>query len=204
MKHQEHILAIPSSVVETQIQAGPQPFIGMFPIEFSSGDLKVAQRAGLEKDFSHRQLITYALVSSGDKYATYRRTPKGNEAGLHGAISIGFGGHVDINDVQHVNSVIDLNKTIELSMSREISEELDLNGAKVVSFEILSKKIVSNLTDVDKVHIGIIAIMKVDKEVAKSGEDQLDFMGFLSIDELKHLCSTDNVENWSKALIESL
>lgn len=201
-KHQEHILAIPAVVANKHIPVVYEKYIGLIDVFFDEDDLVIARRSKLENNPDLRQLISYVPVKCKDKYAAYRRTPKGNESRLHGQVSIGFGGHSDLADLSYnASSIVDLTATLELSMKREISEELDLNGAKILSFKILDEKIVSNLTEVDRVHIGIVAIIELDSEVAKSAENQLDFIGFMTLDELDSL---ENKENWTTALINHL
>jgi predicted NUDIX family phosphoesterase len=202
-KHQEHILAIPAHLANDLIDNNDGKFIGLLPVKFTEDDLYIARRAGLEANASFRQLISYALVRCRGRYATYRRTPKGNEARLHGQVSIGFGGHHDLIDLiyEKDTGIVNLEETLRVSMEREISEELDLNGSKMLSFEILDSKIVSTMSPVDEVHIGIVAIIELDADLATAGEEQLDFVGFKTLDELDEM---ENKENWTTALIEYL
>jgi predicted NUDIX family phosphoesterase len=200
-KHQEHILAIDSASIHSQIPGYGENFIGVVPVEFLTKHAILAQRAGLELDPSKRQIITYAVVRSGNLYGAYRRTPKGNESRLHGNASIGFGGHVDTPDLIHTDGVLDLEAIIKLTTSREIAEELDLNGAVITNVTILDEKIVSNMLEVDEVHVGVVAIVDIDHPIAKAGENQLDFLGFKTLEELSQL---ENQENWTKVLIEFL
>ncbi|MDU8351215.1 hypothetical protein RYA05_04800 [Pseudomonas syringae pv. actinidiae] len=201
MKHQEHILSILASSIHDQMPVTEESFIGMYPVELHSKDLFIAQRAVLEKSPEFRQPIKYAAVRCGNRYAAYRRKPSGSEAGLHGMMSIGFGGHADVDDLVTNQSVVNLEETLQRSMVREIEEELDLNGAKVIGFTPITHKIISNKTPVDSVHIGLVAVVEIDEPIAKAGENQLDFLGFFTLDELALM---ENPENWTAILIEYL
>jgi predicted NUDIX family phosphoesterase len=200
-KHQEHILAIPAHLANDLIPEGQDNFIGIIPVSFDEDDLFMARRAGLEKNLSFRQLISYAAVRCGNRYAVYRRAPSGGEAGLHGQVSIGFGGHSDLADVKQANSVVDLESSLKDAMEREVDEELDLNGSKIISFELLESKIVSNMNKVDSVHLGVLAIIDLDTDSAISKEAHLDFIGFHTLDEIEKM---ENKENWTEALVSFL
>jgi predicted NUDIX family phosphoesterase len=198
-KHQQHIIAIPADKISHDGDGR-----AMIEGHISGEDVIIAQRAMLEVNEAYRQIIPYTVLRSGDRYAAYRRTPKGGENRLHGQVSIGFGGHVDLVDVvfDPINSVVDLKKTIDEGSRRELDEELVLGeGVEIVKFTELNEKIVSNANPVDRVHIGLVNIAEIegDESQVASGEDQLDFLGFLTVDELKAL---EDLESWTQALVE--
>ena len=192
----EHIVAITKDIF-THDEDG---------MKFMSGDIDpatviIGQREMLEGTTSFRQIIPYTVVCCEDKFAAYRRTPKGNEPGLHGNVSIGFGGHLDLADVIFdKKSHIDLDKTIQVGARREIEEELDFaNDNKISSVVAFDKKLVSNKNMVDKKHIGLVSIAYVDNVNVRAAEDQLDFMGFFTINELLKM---KDMEFWTEKLVE--
>lgn len=199
-KHQQHIIAIPATKISHEGEGR-----ALIEGQISGEDVIIAQRAMLEVNESYRQIIPYTILRKGDRYAAYRRTPKGGEDRLHGQVSIGFGGHVDLADVvfDQATSVVDLKKTIDVGSHRELEEELVFGAGVLISgFTELSKKIVSNANPVDRVHIGLVNIAEIEGDETKidSDEEQLDFLGFFTVDELKGF---ENLESWTQALIEA-
>lgn len=198
-KHQEHILAVPAGVFSHESET-----LALIAQGISGADVIIAQRKMLEGNSSYRQLIPYTVLRCGDKIAAYRRTPKGGEDRLHGKISIGFGGHIDIADLVYdkQTSIINLEATIQEGAKREIAEELLLGeGTVIVNEHAMDKKIVSNLTPVDRVHAGLVTIVDINSEDVKAAEEQLNFIGFHTIEELFKL---DPLEDWTKGLLKEL
>lgn len=73
-------------------------------LEKAHDHLVIRKRALLEKESQFRQLLPYVIVTqTGEdgvvKYAPFLRTPKAGEVGLHGKVSVGWGGHIDAEDV---------------------------------------------------------------------------------------------------------
>jgi predicted NUDIX family phosphoesterase len=87
-----------------------------------------AQSSTQQGDDRYRQVLPYVTVrNSQGLLLPYLRGSAVGENRLAGNISVGFGGHVDLIDVVHRDSVINLLKTIELNISRELAEELIIN-----------------------------------------------------------------------------
>lgn len=197
-KHQEHILAIPADKILHDDQA-----LRLIDGRIESSDVIVAQRAMLEQNEAYRQIIPYTLLRYDNKFAAYRRTPKGNESRLHGMVSIGFGGHVDLGDLvfDTANSVVDIEKTIQLAAEREINEELDMDAeVNIIKETTLKGKIVSNLSPVDRVHIGLVTVIDIDSDNVKAAEEKLNFIGFHTIEALLDL---EPLEAWTEGLLKS-
>lgn len=197
MKHQEHIIALPTTVLPSYdggvwIQPGDA---------FNGANIVIAQRAKLEKDPSFRQIIPYAVMKCGDRYAVYRRTEKGNEARLHDKQSMGFGGHIDFADVVADGSVIDLTKTIQEAARREIEEEIELIDNEVVSIETYPYMIASSRSEVDSVHLAVVMVVELKNEQLKAAEDQLEILGFASLNEL---ADNQYLESWSELFVNRM
>jgi predicted NUDIX family phosphoesterase len=199
MKHQEHILAIDANCIETK---GSD--LQMISVEIPSSEVIIGQRKKLEQDPRFRQIIPYVCLMHDGKIAAYTRTAKGGESRLHGKLSCGFGGHVDLADIEFDadNSVVDLTRTVKRAATREMFEEIDLGfEVKESDIEILEQKIVSSESDVDAVHIGLVAIINVTSEQITSKEDQLNIVGFLTAAEILEY---PEIENWTRGLVEFL
>ena len=197
MKHQEHIVALPAHIIPTQDDSV------WTRCAFDHSDVVIKHRASLEQDPNFRQTIPYAALRCGEKFALYRRTQKGNEAGLHDKYSIGFGGHMDIADVVYdENSIIDIHASIALAAQRELEEEVALtNGNKAIKTTAYPEMIASNANEVDAVHLGIFTIIDVENESIESNEDQLEIVGFKTLEELAQV---ENLESWSQIIVDRL
>lgn len=97
--------------------------------------VQIRQRAFLERSLAARQILPYKVLTQGGKIIAYRRLKAGGEARLYGQTSIGFGGHVDFEDVITYRgdnpesddpqlSTIDLETTIRHSSARELGQEV--------------------------------------------------------------------------------
>lgn len=194
MKHQEHILAVPSAVFMSH-SAG----FGLEVADLTNEHLTIMQRKGLETNFLYRQIISYSIVRCGNKVLAYRRTPKGNEARLHGQVSIGFGGHVDMEDIVVNDGIVDFRATAEGVTRREIAEEVTLGVVNKV--KLLDQYIISNVNDTDRVHAGMLSVVECEHEQAANNEDQVELLGWYTLDELRAEFG-EQLESWSLNLLD--
>ncbi|MFQ3577745.1 MAG: hypothetical protein SNJ52_01880, partial [Verrucomicrobiia bacterium] len=77
-----------------------------------------------ERDPSHKQLIPYALLTCEGRLLCYQRGKGGGEARLASKRSIGFGGHLNPADQEHLDV-----GAYESLVLRELSEELRIMTA---------------------------------------------------------------------------
>lgn len=197
MKHQEHIVACHAGIIKEDTST-----LKMVEVKIENKDIIIGQRKVLEEQPQYRQLIPYTVMQCNGKYATYARTASGGEARLHGKVSIGFGGHLDMADCCLSGSVIDLEATIKVAALREIEEEVGIKKElQITDIDILPQKIVSSETPVDAVHIGLVAIINLDSEDIVSREDQLEILGFKTPEEI---LAYPEIENWTRGLVQFL
>ncbi|MGZ8172988.1 hypothetical protein [Methylobacter sp.] len=173
--------------------------ITKFPFEID--DVCVGSRDVLETDERFRQIIPYVIVERDGKFLVYERTAKGGEQRLHNKRSLGFGGHIDVSDVSLDDSgqAIDLETTVANAVEREIREELKIDGG--YTFEAFGL-LIDDSTPVGRVHIGIVLIAHVTGMVL-SNEDQIELMGFGSVEELATQVS-GSLEVWSEIILNRL
>lgn len=133
--------------------------------------LWLGPREPLETMPAFRQIIPYIILKVDGQYINYLRTPKGGEERLHGKISIGLGGHVDLEDIQFTGNNINLEATLESGAAREVLEE-------VGDVDIISKTwvglVAANLNPVDYVHVGAVAVWELASAPVGDVEDALD------------------------------
>jgi len=168
-------------------------FQGFKPVDFLGPVLEkfdpiYMERDNIENDYNIKQLIPYVLIKDKNQGVfVYRRTPMGEEGRLHGKLSLGIGGHV--ND----------DETLFQGARREVMEEVGL-----LDFDLFFHGFVNNdNTDVGRVHLGIVFIVKTelekDIEMVDAGVEPF---GFLDPEE----CASRSMEfeGWSELIIPYL
>ena len=155
------------------------------------------------------QLLPYMLIRSNNQFLTYNR--KGTEQRLHGLISIGVGGHIDIHDVhfkfeeasKYKDPELDIVNTIQLAAERELVEEIGLHTRQPIAFDHC---IMSFNNEVGQVHLGLLAIIDLDhlgiSREALEISDEILNPRWLSIEQLRD--SIDECEDWSQIAINWL
>lgn len=205
-KHPQYILAVTSDSLGDLQQGMNIISLNTF-VAKAEDNLVIKQRAKLEQEPEFRQIIPYVCVATqrDDKlhFWPYRRTETSGEARLQGNVSIGFGGHIDLVDVMHDNSVIDLFQTIGNAAARELGEELDLAGAgeEVNLFD--NGVLIDDSNEVGKVHLGAVLTAILPNGVTPtSKEDALEVLPAMSAREL--LDSGLPLESWTRIILESI
>jgi predicted NUDIX family phosphoesterase len=167
-------------------------------------NLTSVPRDAAENDPSFKQLVVYAVINSGNKFLSYRRTPKTTEERLRLKNSIGIGGHVNTEDETRMPLFNGENEAgfISEAMWREVNEEVKLDSHLVSPPELLCF-INDDSTEVGRVHFGVSWLIKIEKpEVSLKGEKGIGKLEFLDIEELKR--NIHSYENWSKIMIDYL
>ena len=145
------------------------------------------------------QVLPYVTIHCGEHVLIYSRA-KGAEERLHGSLSLGFGGHIDIDDFHADHGYKDCIKT---AVIREIQEELGFNVAPLVDIKDFTEVIVDNENTVGQVHLGLpVAIEVAAHEVIDPDLNEIHQPKWVDVQWLK-----DNLhlfENWSKMVIERL
>jgi len=149
-------------------------------------------RSEAETDPSHRQIISYVSLLRGDEVFSTRRLKGGNEARLHGLISLGIGGHINPDETNE--------DVLMGGLERELCEEVFLEERDMSSLRFLGF-INDDSNDVGKVHLGLCCTLQVKGEVSVRETEKL--MGqWLKKEELPALAGS--METWSSLIIENL
>jgi predicted NUDIX family phosphoesterase len=151
--------------------------------KYCAGKTEWVLRDKAENNTAYKQIIPYAIVNFNDKIALYQR--KGTEKRLENLYSIGIGGHIN----EHDNGE-DFNQTIEKGLFRELSEEFK-NFTKIYSQINFLGLINEEKTEVGKVHIGAVFLVKSDIELQPDYE--LNNFQWIDEKELKNF----KLEYWS-------
>lgn len=141
------------------------------------------------------QILGYVVIKCGEEYLTYSRK-KGAEARLHGSLSIGFGGHVDITDFGEEG----YKGALISSTKRELKEELNLEV--ILSEDSFKNLLVDLKNSVGEVHVGLPLIIEIDdKDFITTDLNEISSPLWVLKEDL--VKDVNQFENWSQILIES-
>ena len=157
------------------------------------------RRREAEDDFSVIQLVSVFVIRHRDRYLTYKRTKRLPESRLHGVYSLGFGGHLNPNDLAPLLNIFDPAVGIAF-LERELREELKFEslGPTAISYRGL---IYDDSREVSKQHLGLAYQVVADSDHFEIGE-----RGFLidakyeTLDQIQR--RRNDFENWSLLLID--
>ncbi len=147
----------------------------------------------MEKDPSFKQLIPYCIFRCDGRVFHYTRGKGQGESRLHSKRSIGIGGHISSID-ENANSSSYLE-----GMRREIEEELVITSTYRQSCVGL---INDDLTEVGKVHLGIVHVFELDAPKVLPREQSMMQTGFASSAELMR--DREQFETWSQICLDHL
>lgn len=149
-----------------------------------------------EDDPSHKQIIPYAIFHHDGRYLSYVRGKKSGEQRLAAKTSIGIGGHINASDFSTDHLGVE---TYNNGVSREIAEELDIDGS-------YSHKIIALINDdsneVGQVHLGVIHLVELSSSGVRSNEDAITELKFQTLTELQ--ANAGNLETWSRTALGAL
>ena len=177
----------------------------------TSGVLQYRRRGDVETDTSLLQPIPYCIVfcRSTERILSYKRSKKGGETRLHDMYSIGFGGHVNIDDVKNCLKELDAADLITAEYPiifgawRELKEELSLTPENTVDLRLFDWYIYDDTSEVSSVHIGLPYLCVVEKESdIKLAEDTAIELRWLDIDNPNDTAL--QFESWSSIALATL
>jgi predicted NUDIX family phosphoesterase len=222
MKHAEHIFAIRNSaLLDIGLHEGlNEPCVAVeaaLQSQFNA-HFVILQRAGLEKNPTYKQLLPYTLVRrknrNGDwTYMVYQRAKGVGESRLLGNLSLGLGGHVDIEDVVARKGVINYKETVRKSFLRELQEELiifkqaelECSAIRALTEAVDNAELKGYLFDhsdeVGTVHFGVVNTVSLHSNIyCEMAEPELEQIGWLTVDEVRELANNSEFqfESWSK------
>lgn len=147
----------------------------------------------MEQDPSFKQLIPYCIFRHGDLVFSYRRDKGQGESRLLGKRSIGIGGHIStVDEAAGGSSYLE-------GMRREIEEEVFLDaGYQQRCVGLIN----DDLTEVGKVHLGIVHLFELDTPQVRPREQSIIQTGFATPEELAR--DRDQFETWSQICLDYL
>lgn len=167
------------------------------PTLLSPQNNEFRSRPAMELDPSFKQLIPYVLLLHRDEKGTpwlfhYRRGQGQGEARLRKKRSIGIGGHISLSDVESENPY-------ETGMRRELDEEIRIEtGYREERLGLIN----DDLTEVGKVHLGVVHLFTLDEPNVQPNELDIAETGFSKLSDL--LAQRDEFETWSQICLDML
>ncbi len=205
---EEDILVIPTDVFHS---AGYFQGFSLLKEEFirsllTEQNVSFRRRADMELDPSYKQLIPYMIIRYTEpdgqiKLFRYVRGKGMGEGRLHEKHSVGVGGHISTEDVRSQGGTPNSKgwEAYHLGMQRELSEEVDMQSPyKATCVGLIN----DDLTEVGKVHLGVVHILDVERPDVFAKETDLLRSGFVPVDELMQ--DLDLFESWSSISLKAL
>lgn len=152
-------------------------------------------RPEMERDPSFKQLIPYVIFRYVDDQGRphlfeYARGKGQGEQRLHSKRSVGIGGHISAVDAASGDVYAE-------GMRRELEEEVEIGAA-------YSQRCIGlindDLTEVGKVHLGIVHLCDVAAPAVRPRESDILDAGFRPLEELRS--RLDAFETWSRICLE--
>lgn len=177
--------------------------------------LVVLERPQCENDPNYRHFATYTVIQDEEgNVLAYHRPSKNNESRLSGNVSIGVGGHINVNIFKGLGLTADSDVEavfIEASL-KEIDEELYGDNADEGTVEYIrsalenSKTILlyDNSNDVGLHHIAVIKRIVLNDKLKEEIKinDEIDKFFWVKRKDLQE--RTDiTIENWSKLILNN-
>lgn len=154
-------------------------------------------RGEMEQDPSFKQLIPYVIFrhrapDGAVSLFQYTRGKGQGEKRLHAKRSVGIGGHISSEDSACHSPYAE-------GMRRELAEEVIIETPYQ---ETVAGMINDDLTEVGKVHLGVVHIFDVERPAVQPREDEILEAGFRPISEL--LRDKEQFETWSQICLQAL
>lgn len=214
-KWEERILAVPRETLfeneELAFQgtATEEELIGRLMNNIGS-DLMVVRRGGGHKDsepaennaeinYDLKQPIPYAILRRGNEIYAYERLSGGGEERLHNMVSLGLGGHMNLEP-----TATSFMETLYLNLARELEEEVDIQASENYEMKVVGF-INDDLNDVGRVHIGVLVVIDLEESATVEVRETEQLRGYwTNLDELNKPEVYERLEAWSQITVNAL
>lgn len=151
-------------------------------------NVKYGKRDELETDPTKKQIIPYFLVVRGNELFTYKRLKGQSEDRLHNKVSLGFGGHIELED--------GIGDPLMNGLMRELNEELFVPYITgIMQTDIVN----DDKNEVGSVHLGVVYFVTVSGDVKVREVDKIEGKWENVLD-----INRDSLETWSEIIYDSI
>jgi predicted NUDIX family phosphoesterase len=188
------VLCVPAKATRTLLT---RPFSahawpGLRELIRTSGDFR--DKHSTETDPAWKQVVTYAVVRSGESVLRYQRPAKVGEVRLSGRFSLGVGGHVEEIDCEAERPG---GSCVVLGAMRELREELGLQ----IDLRLSILGVISDESDaVGKAHVGVAMEADLPNGVRPYYDSSIIDPRWLRPSEILDA----NLESWSALILGAL
>lgn len=182
------LVTVPRSLLEEiGIFQGVQQFRSAHAPLLNPANVVILPRNLAEDDPTYKQLIVYFTIQQGSKILTYWRSPKGGDPRLMRKMSLGFGGHMNEDDLSPLAAI-----------ARELKEEIDTSVESVVFRGLIN----DDSDPVGKVHLGLYFDVRVAAGHVVSEDAHIERPEFLTHSAVG--LQYEKLESWSKHVFDCL
>lgn len=182
----------------------PNGMTGPFVRFAIQADFQFVDREHAERDPGFKQIIPYVVVGRAEdasdpiKYLTYTRSKEGSEGRLHSKLSIGIGGHIEVQD--HNGNPDEANvMSILPCLIREMKEEIGVDIGEG-NWPALGGLIYDPSTEVGQCHLGVLFLWRPPADCHILTENAIENAQWLTIDQLAE--RFDELEAWSQFFVK--
>ncbi len=153
------------------------------------------KRSELEEDPSFKQIIPYGVITCGDSFYLFKRSPGQREKRLHNLFTLGAGGHMNPGDSA------DPDVYLVNELKRELSEEVRLlNGCRIEDIQFIGF-VNDDTIPVGIFHTGLFYIIRVSNKEVYINETEKMTAEWVDKSNLAEFY--EGMETWSKIVFDS-
>lgn len=200
----EQVMVTPVDLIKNEFPNLYTPFLRMSLRAFAAlAHPKPMPRPQAEEDPAYRQHIVYQVFVDASAHKVYTTYRKGGDPRLKGQYSIGVGGHVSPQDGKETDVI---NERWRSALIREVREELVDPPYAPPKGLMPSGVICSNLSPVDKAHLGLVYIGLTDSSAFAPAVRETDKLSaqWMDIKDLKALSRQGQLESWSRVVLQHI
>lgn len=201
----ECVLVVPTKLFHRlgYFQGFSQEVERFLPELFGAEHISYRPRHEVEEDPGFKQLIPYVIfryrdTQGGVHLFQYTRGKGQGEGRLHSKQSIGIGGHISADDIAAGRETAHAIAYQE-GMRRELAEEVAIESPYT---EACVGLINDDLTEVGRVHLGVVHIFDVERPDVQPLEVDIVEARFQPLEDI--LADTSRYESWSQICLQAL
>lgn len=207
----ESVLCFPKKYFTEERYRADNDMDTLLKIFHTPGTTEFLPRCDAETNTEFFQVIPYCVVCQPnketgfpyEKILIYKRGTESTESRLHGLYSIGFGGHINPQDMEScliAGKKFTPSGVAKACVRREITEELKL--PKTSKGKTTHIVLHDPNTAVSAVHLGWVFQIPVDDpSVVSAKEEGIKDLQWVTLDELASEAWKDKLESWAAMLV---